>query len=774
MKAFGAFVKHWLAKNNAALVAYLSFSIAMRDAVIFITLGVTWGKRAMDLGDSTWEEGGYASTTCDEASIQGLFHRAGAWVETELARNYHQLPLFLPVGLAIGVITWFSGGPEAMWPVIAIAAVLFAFAQMMERDSLRRRMTVILAGLLLIGFALISWRAHSQADQTLERPWFGRFYAQVERVEAKASLSKEYLYLNTQSRQDLPEHVRVARPLDTAAVQVATGDIIVVRARLMPPAPPAVPGAYDFSERAFFMGLGATGSALGPVRVIERGSDFGSSQSLQRPLSQMVQSRVSGDAGAIAATLASGDRGGISAAADEWMRSSGMAHLLSISGLHVTALVGTIYILIARSLALFPVIALRANIPLLAAAAGAGGALFYTWLTGAEVPTIRSCVAAMLVLLALAMGREPLSMRMLAIGATIVIVLWPEAIMGPSFQLSFSAVAAIIALHDIPFMRAMRQKAAQGGWADRFANGFISLFMTGVLVELTLSPIALYHFQHTGLYGALANLIAIPLTTFVIMPLIALCLALDWTGLAGPLWTVTEFALNILLHVAETAATAPGAKLMAPTFPPVSFGLFAIGLCLLYLLTTRLRWSGIIFVVAGVTLMASSKAPDILVDSSGHHLAVRDAAGRAYFLQAGKSEFVQHMMQEQMGQANAFAPIETYKGAQCNDHICLITVTGKTAPENLVLLVTRSNRYLDYPDLIAACSAVDLAISDRPLPKDCKPRWLKADLFALRKSGGLAIYADSREIVSVAETQRHLPWSVYRAHTDVLRKTQPQ
>jgi competence protein ComEC len=774
MKAFRAFVKHWLAKNNAPLVAYSSLCIAIKAAVIAIAARCDLGKQAMDLGDPTWKVDDFHSATWDTPSKRGPFPRIGALIEAELARNYHQLPLFVPVGLGAGVIAWFSGGSAALWPVIAAAAVLFSFAQMMERGSLCRRIVINASALLLIGFALISWRAYGLTDQALEKPWFGRFYAQVERVEAKASLGKEYFYLNTQSRQELPERVRVARPLNPSSNQIKAGDIIAVRARLMPPAPPAVPGAYDFSERAFFQGLGATGSALGPVRVVERKGDFGSSQSLQRPLSHLVQSRIGGDAGAIAATLASGDRGGISSVADEWMRGSGMAHLLSISGLHVTALVGTIYILIARCLALFPIIALRTNIPLFAAAGGAVGALFYTWLTGGEVPTIRSCVAAMLILLALAMGREPLSMRMLAIGATIVIVLWPEAVMGPSFQLSFAAVAAIIALHDMPSMRGMREKAAQGGLAQRFANGLVSLFLTGLLVEITLSPIALYHFQQTGLYGALANLIAIPLTTFVIMPLVALSLAFDWTGMAGPLWSATGLTIDALLYVAEVAATAPGAKVMAPTFPPVSFGIFAIGLCVVYLLTTRIRWFGMVFVFAGITMMASSSAPDILVDSSGRHLAIRDEKGRAFFLHIGKGEFVQDMMQEQMGQSNDFAPIVDYDGARCNKHICLITIRRQSGGRPMVLLATRSKQYLDYPSLIAACSAVDLAISDRPLPKDCKPKWLKADLYTLRKSGGLAIYANDREAISVAQMQKHLPWSVYRTENDVLRLKQPQ
>lgn len=740
----------------------------------------------MAIGDSTWQEDDVASAGWIDTPKPAVPQRIGAAIEGELARNYHQLPLFVPVGLGLGVIAWFAGGPMAIWPLVAAAAILFSLAHMMDRDSLRRTFLIAVSLLLLIGFALISWRAYGQAEQALEKPWFGRFYGYVERVEAKASLDKEYLYLNTQSRQGLPEHVRVARPLDAAMERVVVGDTIIVRARLMPPAPPAVPGAYDFAERAFFQGLGATGSALGPVRVVERSGDWGHSQALQRPLSQLVQSRISGDAGAIAATLASGDRGGISAAADEWMRASGMAHLLSISGLHVTALVGTVYLIIARILALFPFIALRANIPLIAAASGAAGAVFYTWLTGAEVPTIRSCVAALLILTALAMGREPLSMRMLAIGATIVIVLWPEAIMGPSFQLSFAAVAAIIALHDLPFMRAMREKSGQGGVFHRIGNGIISLFLTGLLVEMTLSPIALFHFQHTGLYGALANMVAIPLTTFVIMPLVALCLALDWTGMAAPIWAATEFMLEILLHVAEMAATAPGAKLMTPTFSAWGFGVFALGVCWAYLLTSAIRWGGFVLIVIGFLAMVTTPAPDILIDSSGRHLAIKDDAGHAYFLHSGQGEFVQDMMREQMGQANAFLPIDNYKGARCNAHVCLLSMGAafkgtedkNSNSENvgqggvqaqkaegyettMTVLVTRSNRYLDYPALIAACATADVAISDRPLPKDCKPKWLKADLFALRKTGGLAIYIPEQRVVSVAETQRHLPWSPY-------------
>ncbi len=716
----------------------------------------------MDLSDSPlagYEPDGKAS---ESPGIFPIFARFGDTVERTLASNYQQLPLFVPVVLAAGVVFWFAWGADGFWPATAVAGFGVIGALRLEKTSLRWAAMVGFALLIFVGFMLIAARAYNLDQPRLERPWFGRLYAHVEKVEAKAALGKEYLYLNTQSRQNLPSRVRVARDLEPDRAPVVTGDMIIVRARLMPPSPPAIPGAYDFSERAYFMGVGATGTALGEVRVIEKGLKFGNSQFLQQPLSTLVQRRISGDAGAIAATLASGDRGAISATADEWMRGSGMAHLLSISGLHVTALVGAIYVLVARLLALSPYIALRYSVPMIAAIFGAMGAVFYTWLTGAEVPTIRSCIAALLVLAALVAGRDPLSMRLLAIGATFVIVFWPEAIMGPSFQLSFAAVAAIIALHDMPFLRRWREEAQQGSWLQKMRHNTLSLFLTGLLVEITLSPIALYHFQESGLYGALANMVAIPLTTFVIMPAIALSLALDWTGLAGPLWWLTSVPLNGLLSIAELAATAPGAKVMVPAFSPWGFGLFAIGICVVYLLTSRLRWFGLAPILAGLAIMMSSSVPDLLIDSNGHHLALRGRNGAAYFLHTGQGEFVRDMMQEQLGMQQGLLPIEQYEWARCNDDICHIAIASTDTNPPLHVLVTRSNRYLKYQSLISACKAVDIAISDRSLPKGCTPKWLKIDRYSLRKTGGLAIFAHDRRIKSVADDQAHLPWSVYR------------
>ena len=233
--------------------------------------------------------------------------------------------------------------------------------------------------------------------------------------------------------------------------------------------------------------------------------------------------------------MATGDTGGIEEPDQEAMRRSGLAHLLSVSGLHITAVVGLTMILASRLLALNMRLALTGRVPLVSAATAAAAALGYTWLTGSEVPTIRSCIAALLVLAAMAMGREALTLRLVATGALVVLLLWPESLASPSFQLSFAAVTAIIALAEHPAVRRWFAPREEG-WAGRTLRGAGSLLLTGLIVEIVLMPIAVYHFHKAGVYGALANIIAIPLTTFVVMPLEALALLFDAIGLGAPFW----------------------------------------------------------------------------------------------------------------------------------------------------------------------------------------------------------------------------------------------
>ncbi len=204
------------------------------------------------------------------------------------------------------------------------------------------------------------------------------------------------------ARADLPPLLRVNLAQGDVPAGLGRGAIVRLRARLMPPPPPSVPGAYDFAQVAWFAGLGATGKGFAPVEVVTPGEAAGAD--LRAALSAHIESRLPGSAGGIASALATGDEGAITLADTQAMQRSGLAHLLSVSGLHVSAVTAVTMLVVMRLLALFPGLALRWRLPLVAAAAGAAAAIGYTWLTGAQVPTIRSCVAALMVLVALSLG----------------------------------------------------------------------------------------------------------------------------------------------------------------------------------------------------------------------------------------------------------------------------------------------------------------------------------------------------------------------------------
>src|SRR3954447_14578978 len=308
---------------------------------------------------------------------------------------------------------------------------------------------------------------------------------------------------------------------------------------------------------------------------------------VRQPLREPIRKPLGGGEGAISVALVHGDPGGIPETDADAMRNSGLAHLLSVSGLHLTAVVGAVMLLTLRLLALSPWLALRFRLTLIAAAAGALAGIAYTILTGAEVPTVRSCIAALLILGGIALGREALTLRLVATGALIVLLLWPQSLVGPSFQLSFAAITALVAFHDHPKIRAFLSKREEAFWM-RLLRSLAGLLLTGIAVEAALTPIGLYHFHRAGLYGTFANIVAIPLTTFIIMPAEALALLFDLVGLGAPFWWMTGKALHFLLVIAHRTGEATGAVALLPAMADAAFAMMVGGG--LWLALWRTKW----------------------------------------------------------------------------------------------------------------------------------------------------------------------------------------
>lgn len=689
------------------------------------------------------------------------FPALAAALEARLEQEREQLPLWVPVAMLAGIAAWFVLPDAAGWTAfLCLMGALMLAALMLARGSRTAAALAWFAFFAAIGCALIWLRAENVAAPRLERPRAAQFEATILRSERLAAREQIRLLLAPAGAPDLPPRLRVAVPIERAQPGLEPGARIRLRAYLLPPPPMAVPGAYDFSRTAWFDRIGATGRALGAVEIVAPPDRQGWNAwlaGLRQGLSAHIQTQLDGSAGGIASALATGDRGAISEADAEAMRDSGLAHLLSVSGLHLTALVGAVMLLTLKLLALSPWLALRVNLVLVAAGVAGLAGVAYTLLTGAEVPTIRSCAAALLVLVGIAMGREAITLRLVAAGAILVLLFWPESAAGPSFQLSFAAVTAIVALHEHKKVRALLARREES-FFRRLGRGLLALLLTGIAVELAISPIALFHFHQTGLYGALANIIAIPLTTFVIMPAEALALLFDLVGLGAPFWWITELALNSLLGLAHGTASAPGAVALLPSIPVAAYALIVGGLLWIGLWRQRWRWWGAGALALGAAWALMTPAPDLLVTGDGRHLAVRLPDGSLAILRPRAGDYVRDMLAELSGAEPEFVELESAPVAACSDALCAFRIVRDGRA--WTILATRSRDFVRWDQMIAACRSADVVISDRRLPPACRPRWLAADRAFVEQHGGLAIhFGDRPRLRTVRDAVGRHPWA---------------
>ena len=669
---------------------------------------------------------------------------------------------WLVVAFGAGIAAWFALPGPGYWIWLSLGCLTLAGAVKSPwRDRARFPHTIqafSAVTLLIAAGCLTVWaRSETVGQAPITRPLFGAFAAKVLKVEEQPALQRTRLTVAL--REPVSQRaikVRLNVPNSLFSKDIAAGAVIRFKGRLMPPAPPIFPGAYDFARTAWFSGLSASGTVTGDVDILSTGDSRDRLAQARASLSRHIQSRLAGSEAGIAAALATGDQGGIAESDAEAMRDAGLAHLLSISGLHVSAVIGAVYVIALRLLALSPGLALRVRLPIVAAGFGALAGIGYTLLTGSEVPTVRSCVGALLVLAALVLGREPLSLRMLAVAAFVVLLLWPESLAGPSFQMSFAAVLAIVALSTAgPVRRFLAPR--EETLVIRLLRHLVMLLITGVVIEFVLMPIGFFHFHRAGIYGALANIVAIPLTTFVVMPLVAFSLLLDVVGIGAPLWWLAGQSIDLLLGIAHWISSRPGAVSVWPAMGTGAFLMFVAGGLWLGLWSGRIRFLGLFPAGLGAAWLITLTPPDILVTGDGRHVGlIVDGGDRLITLRDTRGGYVRDNLLELAGMEGEPWTLSRWPGALCNRDFC--SVRMERQGKDWTLLIARGRDAVPERSLAAACDKVDIVIADRWLPSSCRPRWFKADRNMLDHTGGIAIRLSDREVETVAEGQGEHGW----------------
>ena len=677
----------------------------------------------------------------------------GLWrvraAEAFAAERQQQAP-WLPVAMGAGILLYFSLRSEPDARLIWLAPVLIIAALLVARRWPFCGWLCALVAAGSFGFAVTLWHAQRAPPPLSPPPRALVIQGIVQNVQALP----QGLRVTLAEARLGPEAPRLARSLrirlrNDDPARPAPGDLLSVRALIRAPAAPAYPGAWDFQRAAFFSGQGGVGFAIGAAEVTPGAGEAPLLAGLRTALETRVMAALPGSAGAISAALLTGSQSAIPTADLNAMRDSGLAHLLSVSGLHIAIVMSVSFWVTRLLLALYRPVALRVPGKLMAGCGAllAGG--FYMLLTGAQVPMQRSFAMACLVTLAILAGRKAISLRGLAWAATVVMIVDPASLLGPSFQMSFAAVLALIAGWEAvqPRLAGLR---GHRGWAWRIGFAVLGLMMTSVLAGAATAPFGLAHFGRLQWYGVAANAIAVPLTSFIVMPAGMLAALLMPLGLEAPALLVMGLGVEGVLWVARIVAAWPGATQAAMPIPAWGLMVFAFGLCWLCLWRSWWRALGVLPMILGLSSAAFVQPPHILISGDARLIAISAADTLFLQRQSGASSLTRDAWLRLYGQTVAQAlPAEgsTAGGKlRCSAEGCVVD-EGPGA-----FLVRRGN-------IVAQCGAVAVIISAEPIRQRCRQSLL-IDRFSVWRDGPHAVWLSPTgvQVISDRAWRGIRPW----------------
>lgn len=552
------------------------------------------------------------------------------WIADGIQRQRGHLFPFVPVALAMGIGGYFAIRVEPDWrvyPAVLMAVLAIALVSRRMPEPLRPILAAI--ALVALGAVLAAYRAHAVAEPVLGYRYYGPIEGRIVNVDRSVSdavrLTLDRVVLRDMAPSRIPTRVRVSLHGDQGFIEPEPGMVVILTGHLSPPSGPVEPGGFDFQRQAWFDGLGAVGYTRTPVLALRPAAEGAAGLAVHRMrmrISAAVQRMIPGEDGAFAAALMTGDRSGIGKATTEDLRASNLSHLLAISGLHMGLLTGFVYALIRFGLALWPAVALRWPIRKWAAMLALAAGALYLGLSGGNVATERAFIMVAVMFLAVICDRRAVTLRSVAMAATVILVVRPEVLAEPGFQMSFAATTALVAAFG-----AMRDW--KGRKPPRWLNPVLAVVISSSVAGLATAPVAAAHFNRIADYGLIANLLSVPLMGLVVMPAAVLTACLWPLGLAWIGLKVMQPAIHWILAVAHHVAGLEGAVTYVPAPGPNILPILALGLLWLVLWRGRARWAGLLPAALALALWVGSERPEVLISDTGGLVGVMTPEGRA-------------------------------------------------------------------------------------------------------------------------------------------------
>jgi competence protein ComEC len=698
--------------------------------------------------------------------MAGWALRLAAAIREQAFADRMRWPLWLPVALGAGVGIYFAlpVEPASGWGIAAAGLALAAGALAAAANATALRIALALLAAGSLGFADAKLRTECSRAPVLYRQMGPvGLDGRVQSVEAHGEGARVVLGALRFRRlpQDLtPAQVRVS--IRNGAEALVPGQWVHLVAVLMPPPGPAAPDGYDFGRAAYYERIGAVGYAYGRPKPIAapRADTFRESISLaiaklRWRMTERIHAVLPGSTGGIASALITGDRGSISDDDEQALRDAGLAHVLAIAGLHM-ALVGLgLFWFVRAVLAAIPAIALRYPIKKWAALAALLSTAFYLVISGAATPATRAFVMLAMMLLAVLFDRPALSMRSVALAAAIILLLRPENIFEPGFQMSFAAVGSLVAVAEWEAARSARRAEAEGPRRFAVLRDYLrGIATTSFVGSVATAPYAVFHFDRATHYAVIGNLLAMPVMGFVAMPAAALSVIAMPFGLDRWPLEVMAWGIEIMLSVGRFVSGLPGAVSIVSAWPVWALALLSFGGVWLLIWRRGWRWLGLLPMAGALLWAFTTRGPDILVARDAVTVAVRGRDGLLRFVSPPSDDYSAGEWLKRDGDARdsdaaVAAPAD---GVNCDGEGCI----AKARDGTIVAVSARVDA------LEEDCARAAIVISAVPARRFCDgpgPR-LVIDRIDVARAGGYALWLGPPLKVETVEGERgDRPWS---------------
>jgi competence protein ComEC len=696
---------------------------------------------------------------------------APAWRErfaTAIARESEERRFFLwtPISAIGGVALNLAADREpALWLPALVLAAAVSLALAFRRYALPRGVWIGVVA-LSAGFLSMGLRTERALTPMLDHIRIVTLRGFVEEVDFRPTGAR--FVLRVVDSGDIPNSLAPRRVRLTArkTPDIAAGDFVSAKARLLPPPRAVLPGGYDFARDAYFQGVGAVGSALGavtraapPAEATRAQRAFAALDRARNLLALRVDAVIGGDEGAVAAAMVTGKRDFLSDDAKDLIREAGIFHIITISGVQMTLVAGIFFAVARRLLALSATLALQYPIKKIAAVAAMAGSLAYDLATGSRVGTERALIMTLILLGAVLLDRRALSMRNLALAILAIVAIEPEAVTGVSFQLSFAAVAALVAVMETRLARAdpgpdpfapERGKPPPSSLATRAAAKAGELLFATLCATSATASFMAYHFHDLSPYVLIGNPLTLTIIELFAVPGALLGTALYPLGLDTWVWLYVGMGIKLILFVARLIADAPGSTLHVPAFAPWSLPFLSLGVASAVIWRTwLLRASALAFFAIGVVGAASGSRFDVIVPPTGDEAALRDADGRLTLLGRRHNGFSAEQWLAADGDDRD--PNAARVPARSCDRLGCVG----DLPEGMALSIV-----LDRAAFEEDCARAAVVVSPLTAPSTCKPPVL-LDERRLGETGAVGLNWDGAKFRVTADRAEleDRPWS---------------